>query len=110
MRLPRECPRYGGCSAPVCPLDADWARRIHVRGDPVCLYLTEAVKDGAPTRFCRRPDEDIWRAATQLLTHRDTLDRDIQRKLLRAAKCGSQLDRLRNLRHYAGSVLEPSNG
>ena len=49
------CPKYDGCSAPICPLDADWPRRIHRKGEPVCFYLLEYVKPGSRVRFqgCR---------------------------------------------------------
>jgi len=42
----RECPRYLTCSAPVCPLDPIWARRKHLPGERVCLWLTELAKPG----------------------------------------------------------------
>ena len=50
-RTPQDCPRYNRCSANVCPLDADWRKRTHVRGDEVCLFLTESVKDNATGNF-----------------------------------------------------------
>jgi len=50
-RAPQDCPRYGRCSANVCPLDADWRKRSHVRGDEVCFFLTESVKDSAAENF-----------------------------------------------------------
>jgi len=40
----KECPRFDGCNAPICPLDPDVLDRAHVKGDPVCHYLRLYVK------------------------------------------------------------------
>ena len=40
----KECPRFEGCNAPICPLDPDVLDRVHVKGDPVCHYLRLYVK------------------------------------------------------------------
>ena len=40
----KECPRFEGCNAPICPLDPDVLDRAHVKGDPVCHYLRLYVK------------------------------------------------------------------
>ena len=48
---PQDCPRYDRCSANVCPLDAGWRKRTHVRGDEVCFFLTESVKANAAENF-----------------------------------------------------------
>ena len=39
------CPRYERCSAPVCPFDREWEKRIHIKGEPVCGLLLELAKD-----------------------------------------------------------------
>ena len=38
------CPKWDGCSAPVCTLDPDWESRKHLEGERVCFYLTEFSK------------------------------------------------------------------
>lgn len=48
---PQDCPRYDRCSANICPLDVDWRKRSHVRGDEVCFYLTESTKADAAANF-----------------------------------------------------------
>ena len=48
---PKSCPRFIKCSAPVCPLDDSPYKRVLLKEDPTCTYLTESVKDGAETRF-----------------------------------------------------------
>lgn len=42
-----DCPKFNSCSAPICPLDADWQDRLHLDGERVCFYLTEYVKQTA---------------------------------------------------------------
>lgn len=42
--LPRACPRYDKCSAPICPLDAEWEARRHIKGEAVCNVLLELAK------------------------------------------------------------------
>ena len=48
---PRSCPKFESCSAPVCILDSSPYKRVLLKEDPICRYLTESVKDGAETRF-----------------------------------------------------------
>ena len=40
----KECPRFDGCCAPICPLDPDVLDRAHIKGDPICHYLRLYVK------------------------------------------------------------------
>ncbi len=45
-----DCPRFDRCSAPICPLDADWQHRAHLNGEPICIFLREAAKQGGKLR------------------------------------------------------------
>ena len=47
----RDCPRWNICSVPICPLDAEWEKRSHLNGEPVCIWLTEAQKPNASANF-----------------------------------------------------------
>ena len=40
-----DCPKFKSCSAPICPLDAEWELRSHLNGERVCYYLTEYSKE-----------------------------------------------------------------
>ena len=40
----KECPRFEGCNAPICPLDPDVLDRVHAKGEAVCHYLRLYVK------------------------------------------------------------------
>ena len=42
-----DCPKFEGCSAPICPLDKDWGLRSHLDGERVCFYLTEYSKEAS---------------------------------------------------------------
>ena len=46
-----HCPRYLGCSAPICPLDPGClTEATHLAGERICSYITELCKpDGAAT-------------------------------------------------------------
>ena len=39
-----DCPKFDGCSAPICPLDPEMEKRTHLEGERVCFYLTEFAK------------------------------------------------------------------
>lgn len=69
---PRDCPRYDGCNAPICPLDHDWHRRGVEPGEAVCPYLRETARPDVRTRYVGRYDEPVLIAA---FTLKETLDR-----------------------------------
>ena len=45
------CKYFGGCNAPICPFDADHAKRVYLNGEPVCMLMSEAMKKGAHARL-----------------------------------------------------------
>src|SRR5882762_10926077 len=52
---PSDCPEYVRCEAPLCPLDKDWMLRVYNRGEGVCLFLRETMKEGAHARLAVNP-------------------------------------------------------
>ena len=38
------CPKWGQCSAPICPFDGDMLDCKHLRDERVCFYVLELVK------------------------------------------------------------------
>ena len=84
-----QCPKYMGCSAPLCPLDPDWRLRAHNNGDRVCLYLRESVKAGAEGRL----DPTILVACRSMANSQDDLVCAVRKMLKRAAEAPSKLDR-----------------
>lgn len=39
------CPKFGKCSAMICPLDEKWRERVHIQGEAVCIILLTYKKD-----------------------------------------------------------------
>lgn len=40
----RECPKFDKCHASACPLHKPVSQQVHLKGEAVCFYLTEAQK------------------------------------------------------------------
>ena len=40
-----ECPRFDGCSAPICPIDPKWAERGCRKGEAVCHFMRMHAKN-----------------------------------------------------------------
>lgn len=100
------CPKHDRCSAPLCPVDPEMHRRIHCHGEPVCRYLSEAVKDGAAARFWGRSDEATFLRAVEVLRRAGDLPADVRHKLKRAAQTGSCLDRAARLVTIGGRPVD----
>lgn len=43
---PEQCDKHDRCAAPICPLDPNWMKRTHIKGERVCFYLGEIAKRG----------------------------------------------------------------
>ena len=88
-----DCPKYKGCNAPICPLDQNWRKAKHLKGERVCYYLCEAQKDGAEAIFRGRglgyPYQLMVEVAPDISTRWGT----IKKALAKAAKTGSRLNR-----------------
>jgi len=104
MSQPQDCPRYDRCSANVCPLDAAWRKRSHVRGDEVCFMLTESVKADAAANFAHSGWSWLLEVVRPVASSK-SLPEDIVRTLERAKTTGSRIvnqrksaERLRRLR------------
>lgn len=90
VRRMERCPRFDGCSAPVCPLMG--LTGTHLRGDEVCFYLREASKPGGEARLrCYLP-EDLKETIVEATSTAIALHGDIARALRRASTQGSKLD------------------
>ena len=87
------CPKWHSCSVPVCPLDHLWAHRSMQSEDPVCFYLSEAVKDGAEARFEGAGLGEIFHQVTKVLPEVVLSSGRIARTLERAGASGSRMNR-----------------
>jgi len=86
------CPKFDGCSAPICPLDADWPRRIHRKGEPVCFYLLEYVKPGSRARFQGRRAVFLYKAMESAIGRLCSRHAPLRRAVERAKRTGSRLN------------------
>jgi hypothetical protein len=102
-----ECPQFERCTAAFCPLTANGK---HLRDEPVCLYLREAVKVGGDERVRRtlpaQLAERINSAARELFVPHSML----YRQLKRASKQASKLEIGHRIRSISGVALESDSG
>jgi hypothetical protein len=76
------CPKFAGCSAPLCPLDAAGAGAVHLKNEPVCAYLLASAKAGAAEHYAGDP---VFLAALAALPRIAERWPDIKRRISRAA-------------------------
>ena len=87
----RTCPKFDGCSAPICPLDPDWPRRVHRKGEPVCFYLLESVKPGARARFERSMVIALYHAMERSIDALCARHAPLRKALARAKRTGARI-------------------
>ena len=87
-----QCPRFEKCSAPICPLDEDWGKRIQRGDEKVCFWLTESVKNGGVARL----NESLPTNLVEVILRRRPLLSDrhgrIRRVLESASRTASKID------------------
>lgn len=88
---PSQCRFYETCSVPLCPVDSDWRKRVMMKGEAVCFYLREAVKEGAETHFKGDPAEDMYLAANDAMHDMTTSVYPLKIALEKASKSQSKL-------------------
>jgi hypothetical protein len=93
-----DCPKFGLCSANVCPLDADWRRHVHLRGERVCLWLREWSKVGGIAHIRERllPEQAeavgvVHSALTRVDARLQHGHRELRRVLRASSQTGSKL-------------------
>lgn len=93
MNCPTDCPKFIQCAANVCPLDPEWRKRSHLKGERVCFYLAEAVKDHAQANFegvrLGKLFEVVHRSIPEIISRHVP----IKKALARAATCGARMTR-----------------
>jgi len=85
------CPKFHTCSANICPLDADWKKRTHIKGERVCLLLCEAAKPHASDAFRGVGREELLPAIKSVMPEICTRWGSIRRTVERASKTGSRM-------------------
>lgn len=89
-----RCPKWDKCNAPLCPLDHELFKRVMRGGDPVCHYLTEAVKPDADANFRARGRTELFEVVSNLIPAMSSRWRGIRYALKRAKSSGSRMARL----------------
>ncbi len=86
-----DCPKFDQCSAPICPLDADWERRSHLDGERVCFYLTEHSKQAARPILRGVLAAEHYTAVANQFSRIIAAHPLIKKQLLRSSKNNSRL-------------------
>jgi hypothetical protein len=87
------CPKFQGCSAPICPLEPNWRERQHLKGERVCFYLCEAKKDISEHRFRGKGLGKLYQLIVEAAPEISDRWEPIRKALRRAAETGSRMDR-----------------
>lgn len=106
----RACPKFDGCSAPICPLDPNWSRRIHRKGEPVCFYLLESVKPGARARFEGAMAMSLYHAIERSVDALCARYAPIRKALARAKRTGARMSMDAQVTADAKEVIRPVGG
>lgn len=87
----RLCPKWERCSVPLCPLDPDVFKRSMRDDEPVCYYLSEAVKNEAEAIFRRRGRAELFAEVSRLIPAMSARWGRVRRKLEGARTSGSRM-------------------
>jgi len=88
-----DCPKFQACSAPICPLDPNWRKALHLKHERVCFYLCEAQKDGSEAIYGGRGLGKLYRLMVEATPDISICWGPIKSALEKAAKSGSRLNR-----------------
>jgi len=89
---PEFCPKFSKCSANICPLDGDWKSGSHLRGEPICFYMREYVKQAGRFKLGGYIPREMINQIAEVLPEINARHADIKNRLKRSAKTGSNLD------------------
>jgi hypothetical protein len=87
------CKKYQGCSAPICPLDSNWRKVRHLKGERICFYLAEAQKHGSEAIFRGRGLGELYQVIVEVTPDISIRWGTIKKALAKAAKTGSRINR-----------------
>lgn len=85
------CPKWERCSVPLCPLDPGVFKRTMRDDEPVCYYLSEAVKNDAEAIFRRRGRAELFAEVSRLIPAMCARWGRVKRALERAKTKGSRM-------------------
>jgi hypothetical protein len=92
MIAPNHCPKFTKCAAAICPLDRDWNKRTHLKGERVCFYLRElTVRENLGGRYPAVFEKVIVREHPKILSLISDIKKQCERSL-KASKKGIKED------------------
>ncbi|MCC2680847.1 MAG: hypothetical protein K0S36_411 [Nitrosospira multiformis] len=86
----KDCPKWHSCSAGFCPLDR---AGVHIKDDPVCLYLREFYKENAKTNFINAGVGHIYAELETIAPQVITGSKLIRKEIQKSSKTNSRLAR-----------------
>ena len=86
------CPKFQGCSTPICPLDPNWHNTRHLKGERICFYLCEAQKCGTEAIFRGRGLGDLYQVIVEATPDISLRWGTIKKALIKAARTGSRMN------------------
>lgn len=98
LKRPQECPKWSGCSVPICPLDTLAHLRIMNANEPVCPYVSEAVKHDSAKTFEAAGLDWLHQETTRALSELERWHGPIRNRLTRAKSTGSKMAAASKLR------------
>lgn len=93
-----QCPRFSGCSAPICPLDPNWRCAQHLPHERVCGLLCELVKADGPTVLAKVVTPEQLATLVEECPSISAKWSAIRSGLMRASQSGSRIERARTIR------------
>lgn len=86
-----DCPRFGSCRAPICPLDKLYKRRRMLEREPTCHYLRETAKPNWRKLVKGATDEWLYIVSQQMSATLQKHHRNLEVMLKESASTGSSI-------------------
>ena len=87
------CPKFEKCSSPICALDQNWQRAIHLKNERVCFFLCEAQKSDSESTFRDRGLGELYKLIVEATPEISWRWGAIQRALIKARKSSSRMNK-----------------
>lgn len=88
-----DCSKFHHCSAPICPIDSNWQKRKHLKGERVCFYLCETQKYDSEAIFRGKGLEKLYQRMVKAAPDISVQWGTIKKALTKAAKTDSRINK-----------------
>lgn len=103
LTFAESCPKFQGCSAAYCPALGPGK---HFKGEPVCSYLLESVKEGGQARLRGHLPKELTDAIINAGLRLFNSTGPLKKPLERAAKQTSRMESMRRAAEFRGLVRD----